>query len=179
MKSRLNKNNPNYKHGKYSILRTPRCIDCNKIISPQSERCKSCAGKIHYSQIKTKLKNTGKTRFIKGRVPWNRGQKIAKITRETKKKRSAGYVVVYLPDHYLADKHGWVAEHRLVISKYLNRKLKRSEIVHHINGNRADNRIENLILFKNHSEHQQFRHYRTTGTIVCNNCNCLIKPGEK
>jgi len=94
-----------------------------------------------------------KHRFIKGHE--NRGRKGKDAARfKTGQTRSVhGYVLILSPDHPYADKlHGYVREHRIVYEKYMTEKwgirfiIHPSLGVHHINGIRDDNRIENLQL---------------------------------
>lgn len=56
-----------------------------------------------------------------------------------------GYALVRIPSHPYAQ-NGYVLEHRHIMEQEVGRILERSEVVHHINGNKLDNRIENLII---------------------------------
>lgn len=67
---------------------------------------------------------------------------------------SSGYVVLNVGvEHPMADAYGRVREHRLVMAEAIGRYLRSEEVVHHRNGVRDDNRLENLELFETTAAH--------------------------
>jgi hypothetical protein len=75
------------------------------------------------------------------------------------------YWSVRTPEHPNCPSTGYMLEHRLVMEKHLGRFLDREEVVHHINEDGKDNRIENLQLLSD-SVHKSYHAKNRNKTIV-------------
>ncbi len=75
-----------------------------------------------------------------------------------KLKDKNGYIYIHSPNHPHKNGTDYVFEHRLVMESYLGRYLKPKEVVHHINGIKDDNRLENLKLFSCSALHHKECH---------------------
>jgi hypothetical protein len=84
-----------------------------------------------------------------------------------------GYIHIRIPDHPHAV-NGYVLEHRIVMEKHLDRYLDPKEVVHHINENRSDNRIENLLLLADNHEHRRLHGDQEIERVSALGRNCLI-----
>ncbi len=112
-------------------LKTNNCIDCGISIWNVSIRCVKCSNKRMVGEL-----HSG----------WKGGRNID----------GYGYIKIYKPNHPFANNLNYVMEHRWVMESHLGRYLKPEERVHHIDGDKTNNVIENLHLFPNESKHQEY-----------------------
>jgi hypothetical protein len=85
---------------------------------------------------------------------WNIGPKNG-LWKGGRSVASNGYVLVRVgTEHHLADVRGYAYEHRVVAEEKIGRRLLAGEVVHHINGQRTDNRADNLEVCTSAAEHR-------------------------
>lgn len=143
-------------HRSQGSVYTCECVLCGALFSTYKSRCELGRGKFcsktcsRVNDAHT-LTTTGTgTRFLKGLKPWN-----AQGFRYTNSRKGGGiYKLLHIPNHPMASKTGYVREHRFIIEQKIGRYLHKEEVVHHINGDTLDNRVENLELM-NHQEHRR------------------------
>lgn len=131
------------------------CPECGETFYAKPSYIRNGAGK-HCSR---ECAGKARSRTLSGEGHWNWSTGRV-VTRQ-------GYIRVWVPsDHRFASmrpkNQGGVLEHRLVMAETLGRPLTNRETVHHINGDRSDNRLENLQLRR--SQHGQGQRY------VCADC---------
>ena len=88
------------------------------------------------------------------------------------------YTLVYMPDSPMARPDGWSLLHREVMAASIGRPLTSEEVVHHIDGNPANNKLSNLMLFESsaahiryHAEHRNSRKAQTTQQFIADLLN--------
>lgn len=154
------------------------CIVCGKeVLDYPSNRSKFCSKECSHNSRKGKGNSMyGKKHSKKTKENWSKKRRMFKI-------KSNGYILNYMPKHPFCDSTGHVKEHRLVIEKYLGRYLTSKEVVHHVNSNRWDNRIENLMLLESQSKHRGLHNkkenieiiYGKLGKIEKEKCKWLLE----
>lgn len=130
------------------------CEICGKVLLTSQKRfcSKACYGQWLHEHPE------GRSWFKPGTPAWNKGKGYKAGSEHWnwkggRRKHQAGYIEVQAPDHPRANGSGYVLEHRLVVEEHLGRYLTEDEVVHHINGKKDDNRIDNLLPLAR-SEHQ-------------------------
>lgn len=86
-------------------------------------------------------------KHYKSFVAWLDKDRVTEDWEKYSKADEKGYTKLYRPTHPNATKYGMIMEHRLVMESIVGRLLEKHETVHHKNGNRKDNRPENLELW--------------------------------
>lgn len=149
------------------LLQFSKCVVCHVNQKRQNRRTcgQSCAMKLAIQEME---KNGRKWKTPEPAHRWNKadlpnqwGEKNTNW-KGGKRRPKSGYVEVICPlGHPKKTNHKYMLEHRLVMEKHLGRYLEDWETVHHRNGVKDDNRIENLELVTKRVH---------LGKVICPHC---------
>lgn len=80
-----------------------------------------------------------------------------------------GYWWIWSPNNPRSYNYKRMKRCDYVVEKYLNRQLKKSELLHHINHDRSDDSLENLYLCESNSEHRRIHWKEKRGAHTVSN----------
>ena len=86
-----------------------------------------------------------------------------------------GYIGILLPEHPLSNSRGYALEHRVIAAKKWGLGAVIGNVVHHINGDITDNRVENLEIVTNSDHMRMHKRTKTTTTRLKDEPNPTIK----
>ena len=92
-----------------------------------------------------------------------------------KKVKSNGYMALFIPGHPHSFGRGYVYEHRYLMECKIGRYLEKKEIVHHLDGNKTNNDIDNLELCNSISEHKIYHRNKESKLRIPGEENVIIK----
>jgi len=127
---------------------TLNCLVCKKefsVVLSRAKKAKYCS--------RACVNIAWKKFFSKeGNPKWKNGVKM----------NASGYRTIASPNHPYKDKQGYVREHHLVMEKKIGRYVLPHEVVHHLDENKLNNDISNLVLLSSKSEHIK-KYHRDSG----------------
>jgi hypothetical protein len=120
---------------------------------PVYPKCENCGSKGHLTEISARYREIHGNQRVPLEILRSSGLETRMRNIGKKYTTEYGYVHVHAPLHPFCARNRCIREHRLVMEKFLGRYLLPEEVVHHINGIKNDNRLENLLLLPNKSAH--------------------------
>ena len=132
-------------------------IRWNKLVKVKSKqtihhfKCNNC-GEEFTRNKNGKLRET-EVHFCKGCFSFSLAQKetakvLAKKAEERGEKFDRGYKEIYVGNNYPFRESKWVREHILVIEEQIGKRIPKGMVVHHIDGDKRNNNLDNLLLCK-------------------------------